>query len=345
MPYGLVSSPVIGFDLVRHPNGPQVALVLRYAVGAGAEHVRALAGVGAATGGTTADAAAQARQHAERSPGQDATALARVVLQAGEVGAARSLLEAGSLGGLPDLLALVHERLVPQCWARPTLLHPPGDGADVLDDDERETAAAAVAAALVRAWTGTPSPAGGDPLRAAMAVAPPRPAPLGPTAPRVRDALGRLASATPEQVEHLVAAAASTAEGGAPVPGSWARAVHEVSAELESAGRTEAAACVQLEAVGAARLAGLDAAAAAAGAWQVVSGALHALCAGSTGASARWLLAPWERALGTPTGTPTVTQTGTQTGTPTGTGPVPRPRTSGEPERGADEPGEGEPWA
>jgi len=338
VPYGLVSSPVIGFDLVRHPNGPQVALVLRYAVGAGADHVRALAGAGTAAGERVGSAAVLARHHAERSPGEDATALARVVLQAGDPGEARSLLETGALGGLPDVLALVRDRVVPQCWERPTLLHPPGDGADVLDDDERAAAAEAVAAALVRAWTGAPPPVGGDPFLAALAVARPRPAPLGPVAPRVRDALARLASATPAQVEGLRHAAAAPA-GGPPAPGSWARAVHELSAELESAGRTEAAACVQLEAVGAARLAGLDAPAAAAGAWQVVSGALHALCAGSTGASARSLLAPWERALDVPTGPPS----GPPGGPVSGPGPVPRPRGSVDPEPGAGEPGDGEP--
>ncbi|WP_299036341.1 hypothetical protein [uncultured Pseudokineococcus sp.] len=325
-----MSSPVIGFDLVRHPSGPQAALVLRYAVGAGAEHVRALAAT--AAGGRAGAAAAAARDHAERSPGQDATALARVVLQAGDAGAARSLLEVGSLGGLPDLLALVRERVVSQCWARPTLLHPPGEGADLLDDDERAAAAEAVEAALVRAWTGASPPAGEDPFRAAMAVAPARPAPLGEAAARVRDALGRLASATPAQVEGLRRAAAPPASG-APGPGSWARAVHDVSVDLESAGRTEAAACVQLEAVGAARLAGLDAPSAAAGAWQVASGALHALVAGSTGASARSLLAPWERALGVPA--PPAT----------GSRPVPRPRGSLDPGTGAGEAGAGEPGA
>ena len=321
MPYGLVSSPVVGYDLVRHPHGPRVALVLRYAVGAGAQHVRALAGAWAASGGLAGDAAVLARHHAERTPGEDAAALARVALQAGDAGAARSLLVAAPVGGLADVLALVRDRVVPQCWARPTLLHAPGDGADVLDDDERDAAAEAVAAALVRAWTGAPPPAGGDPFRTAAASAPARPAPLGAAAPRVREALARLASATPAQVDRL-RRDGLLAAGGAPVPGSWARAVHEVSAALESSGRTEAAACVQLEAVGAARLSGLDAPAAAAGAWQVVSGALHALCAegGDAGASARSLLEPWERALG---GAPAPGPAPTPGPAP---GSVPRPR-------------------
>ena len=309
MPYGLVSSPVVGFDLVRHPHGPQVALVLRYAVGAGAEHVRALAGARDAAGDLPG-AAVLARHHAERSPGEDSAALVRVALQAGDAVAARSLLEVGPVGGLADVLALVHDRVVPQCWGRPTLLHAPGEGADVLDDDERAGAAEAVAAALVRAWTGAPPPADGDPFRAAVTAAPATPAPLGPAAPRVRDALARLASATPGQLDRLRRAGEPAAGSPPPAPGAWARAVHGVSAALEAAGRTEAAACVQLEAVGAARLAGLDAPAAAGGAWQVVSGALHALCAGGAGASARSLLEPWERALGAEPAQ----------------GPVPRPR-------------------
>ncbi|WP_298988721.1 hypothetical protein [uncultured Pseudokineococcus sp.] len=328
MPYGLVSSPVVAFDLVRHPSGPSVARVLRYAVGAGAAHVRALADAAppALPGGTTPEEAA--RRHAERAPGEDGAALARVALQAGDPAAARALLARAPVGGLADVLALLRERVVPQCWERPTALHPPGEGADVLDPRVRAAAADAVAHALVRAWTGRPAPDGppgpraaerraagpdapgpdatgpdapepDDVVARAAALVPPRPVPLGPAAARVEDALARLAAAPPEQLALLRRASGAEA---AEAPGAWARAVHDVSAALERAGLTEAAACVQLEAVVVARRAGLDAAAAAAGAWPTLSGALHALCAGAVGPAARRLVEPLERAVGAPAG-------------------------------------------
>ncbi|MEJ5867296.1 hypothetical protein WDV85_05995 [Pseudokineococcus sp. 5B2Z-1] len=312
VPYGLVSSPVVAFDLVRHPSGPSVARVLRYAVGAGAAHVRALADAAptSATGGTPEEAA---RRHAERAPGEDGAALARVALQAGDSAAARALLERAPVGGLADVLALLRERVVPQCWERPTALHPPGEGADVLDPRVRAAASDVVAHALVRAWTGhhapdgPPGPAPAEPgavepddaVARAAALAPPSPVPLGPAAARVEDALARLAAAPPERLALL---RRSSGAGAAEAPGAWARAVHDVSAALEHAGLTEAAACVQFEAVVVARRAGLDASAAAAGAWPTLSGALHALCAGAVGPAARRLVEPLERAVGAPSG-------------------------------------------
>ncbi|MEJ5914275.1 hypothetical protein [Pseudokineococcus sp. 1T1Z-3] len=313
MAYGLASSPVLGFDLVRQPAGVQVARVLRYAVGAGAEHVAALAHLWGPGAAERADELARRQQaRGPRRGGAPSLGLARVLLEAGAADEARQLLETSPVLPVEDLRGLVADVVVPQCWAVPTALHPRGDGADVLPPAVREDAASAVALALLEATTGG-APGGeggreGGVLAAATRLAPPasgRVTAAAAGAPAAAALLGRLSRATRPELERLCGAVlapsdASPARGTPAPPGAWAEQVHRASWRLEELGRTEAAACLQLDAVGLARDAGLDAALAARGAWQALSGALHAVLADAEPG----LVAAWSAVMGAPTSAP-----------------------------------------
>lgn len=320
MRYGLVSSPVLGFDLARHARGPLLARVLRYGVGATAEHVAALAAVQDLPFPGRPDRLALAHLAGERAAGsQGGLDLARVALDAGDTASAVRLLETGLLGDLGSLLSFVSEQVAGECWAgHPGATFPPADAglpASALDRSTHAAAAETLADAVVGAWVGTAggasSPAADAlsceaarllaPFRQVSRELPPLPLEVADQTAAVRAALQRLADLTPADCLRLAEVGGAASAGGA--VGEWAKAVHEVSWAVHATGRTEIACCVQLDAVDAVRSAGLDVPAAATGAWNVVSGALHALVVADALPVDIALLAPWEDALGPlPTG-------------------------------------------
>lgn len=193
---------------------------------------------------------------------------ARLVEQ-GDVAAALRLLESAPLAGLPDLLRLLREEVLDWTWKRSL--------SGLREQSEPASRATAVLGdALVAGWhTAGLSAALGDQLRRPYATAltlldPVPVADLGPqhvTLAGLFDALRRLE----EPAELVRASDRSRARS------SWAASMHSATWAVSLSGRVRPAAAAQLASVHALSAAGLTVRDAAAGAWNVVSGATQAL--------------------------------------------------------------------
>lgn len=266
--YTLLGAPLLGFDLARRAGGADVADIVRTALAL--DHDR-LAEVGAGYDERTVGWLERARGSVPDERGvRLASALrdtARLV-DDGRVQEALRRLETASVAGLPELLALVRDEVF--AWTR------------VADDGTRPEAlrrgVAVTCDAVVAAWhaaTLSPSFAAqlADPYR--RVAAPLGHPSLGPRSRVVVEALGRVAVAGRREREDLTAAAERARQRGA-----WGPAMHSATWAVHLSGRDRAAAAAQMDAVRALASAGVSAGEAAAGTWNLVSGACQALVVG-----------------------------------------------------------------
>jgi hypothetical protein len=271
VPYSLVSAATLGFDLVRLPEGGDVADVLLTALATDAAGLRALAAVSPAQGrdreqrGILAVRGRRAREMAAGVPHvRDAARETSDDRPADRTAVLVAQLERGTIGDAPTL-----ERLL-----REDVLGPEHPAVGELDEETAEAAAGVLADAAVGHWAAEVLP----PLVRRELVAPfaragrrPRTAELGPaTAPLtgLLDELRRLDEAGRGRWRVAV-------DEGRGDHRSWAGAMHEASWAAHVSGRTRALATAQLQAVLAFLDAGFTARDGAAGVWNAVAGCVQ----------------------------------------------------------------------
>ncbi len=299
MHYSLVSSPVLGFDLVRVPGGSAVAGVLLRGLACGPAELAVLAH------GHDAPARERAWPHvravSERQPSMPAALgavaegldeLAGAGLPGRRMDAALNLLRSSTIADADALVRLVHGDVLDWTWTTQGGVAVRGDeaarGADVLAD-------AAVGAYLSERLAPAVADALAAPYRAALRTLPPvvdgREAAGSALPDGVREVLGRLATLG-DADRAALEVAADRARGG---DGQWAVAVHDASWAVHLTGRTRTAAAAQLHAVQGFLAAGLGALQDAAGLWNLVSGVVHAgMVADLLGDGSRSVLVrPW----------------------------------------------------
>ncbi|WP_146149419.1 hypothetical protein [Kineococcus rhizosphaerae] len=302
-----MSSPVLGFDLVRLRDGDSAAEVLLRALECGPREIAVLA----ARHDPQARASAweTVRRAVDNLP-QITDVLHQVANGlkhddfADEVSGARvedgvvRVLQTSTIADADALVRLVHHDVFDWTWSTPLA------GGPRLRTEDAGRAADVLADAAVSAYLGDRLP---DHVRRVLAhpylqavrdlaPLPEQPAGLGPEqagVARVLDTLRRL-DGTDRACLRAVAA------GGRPSAGEWASAVHDASWAVHLSDRVRTAAAAQLLAVRAFRAGGLDAADGANGLWNVVSGVVHAeVVADLLSSDARAvLLRPWEAAFG-----------------------------------------------
>jgi len=297
VPYSLVSAATLGFDLVRLPEGGDVAEVLLTGLSADAAGLRALAAVSPAQGrdreqrGVLAVRSRRARELAAGVPHvRDAASGG-----AGGTGADRTAvlvaqLERGTIGDAPTL-----ERLL-----REDVLGPEHAAAGELDEETAEAAAGVLADAAVGHWAAEVLP----PLVRRELVAPfaragrrPDAADLGPATAGLTGLFAELRDLDEDGRARWRAAV----EEGRGDHRSWAAAMHEASWAAHVSGRTRALAAAQLHGVVAFLDAGFTARDGAGGLWNALAGCVQGIAmADLLGAACTAdLLAPLAR-LGAP---------------------------------------------
>jgi hypothetical protein len=292
--YTLVNAPTIGFDLARLPTGAAVATVL----------LEALA-VQPSTGGPTPDLAEFDGTHlddprraaawlevsaltpqrrlddalsAVRQLVDDAaTALDASSPPARELEPVLRELTTASFGGLEDLLRLVRVELL---------------------DEAPEHVVALASDALAAAYGGRRLP---EDVRALLRTPwlngarclPRVPADMGPFADELHTILERAAVLTSAEAGVLVEVAGWTDL-------DWSGRMHAAAWAGYLSGRLRPAAAAQFQAVRALRAGGVDAACAARGVWNAVSGCVQAVAMHDLLDEVTYgvLVAPWESALG-----------------------------------------------
>jgi len=305
--YSLVSSPVLGFDLVRLPNGDSAAEVLLRALDCGPREIDVLA---ARHDPAVRGAAWQAVKTATDNLPQIGDVLHQVAnglkhddfadegtgarVEAGIV----RVLQSSTIADADALVRLVHHDIFDWTWSAPLA------GGPRLRTEDTGRAADVLADAAVSAYLGDRLP---DHVRRVLAhpylqasrdlaPLPEQPTGLGPDqagVARVLDTLRRLDGTDR-------ACLRAVADTSRPSSNDWASAVHDASWAVHLSDRVRTAAVAQLLAVRAFRAGGLDAADGAAGLWNIVSGVVHAeVVADLLSSDARAvLLRPWEAAFG-----------------------------------------------
>ncbi len=307
MHYSLVSSPVLGFDLVRLPSGDSAAEVLLRALDCGPREIEVLAARHDPAVRTAAWAAVrtatdnlpqitdvlhQVANGLAHDDFTDEVSGARV-----EAGVVR-VLQTSTIADADALVRLVGHDVLDWTWTEPLA------GGPRLRTEDSARAADVLADAAVSAYLGDRLPdhvrrvLAHPYLQAARDLAPlaEQPTGLGPEqagVARVLDTLRRL-DGTDRACLRAVSATSR------PSAGEWAGAVHDASWAVHLSDRVRTAAVAQLLAVRAFRAGGLDAADGANGLWNVVSGVVHAeVVADLLSSDARAvLLRPWEAAFG-----------------------------------------------
>ena len=305
MHYSLVSSPVLGFDLVRLPAGESAAGVLVRALQAGPTELDVLASRHDAAARASAWEVVRAAAAEVRSISDVLSDVANGLLEREhgdadvadrlEAGVVR-VLQASTVADADALVRLVHHDVLDWTWTVPV------EGGPGLRTETAAHAADVLADAAVSAYLGDRLPAE---VRRALA---------GPYLSACRE----LTSSAVPEVEDVPAGVAAVldrltrldgtdraclraaAEGDRAVGGEWAGAVHEASWAVHLSGRTRTAAVAQLLAVRAFRAGGLDAADGAGGLWNLVSGVVHAEVVADLlpGEAREVLVRPWDAAFG-----------------------------------------------
>ena len=270
--YSLVSTPVLGFDLVRLPGGHRVAAVLRRALALAPEDLAVLAAVHDDGPGRAAAWWEIARTDAAALAVRDVVAHARSLSGQGEEGAALALaaLRTASIGTLDGLLRCIRDDVFDWTWRT-------ADGVR-LQDDEAARAVAVVCDAAVAAYAEERLPEQArrqlaGPWLAGCPRLPERALDLGPQAAPVAALLDRLARASETD---LTALAQAVTRSRTSDPG-WSRAVHDATWAVHLSGRVRPAADAQLRLVETLYRAGVPLDALAGGTWNLLSGALQAL--------------------------------------------------------------------
>ena len=291
--YTLVNAPTIGFDLARLPTGAAVATVLLEALavqpsaGGGAPNLMAFDG---ANNDDPRRAAAWLEVSAltpQRRLDDALTAVRQLVDEAATAlessPPARELepvlreLTTASFGGLEDLLRLVRVELLDET---------PGHVVALASDALAAAYGGRRLSEDVRVLLRTPWINGAGSL-------PKVPADLGPFADELHTILERTARLTPAEAGVLVEVA-----GWADL--DWSRRMHAAAWAGYLSGRLRPAAAAQFQAVRALRACGVDAAFAARGVWNAVSGCVQAVAMHDLLDEVTYgvLVAPWESAVG-----------------------------------------------
>jgi hypothetical protein len=298
--YSLVNASTVGFDLARLPTGAAVATVLLEALAVqsplgsrGHERptLHAFATFDALHAADPRRAAAWLEVSALAPPRRLDDALSVVGQLLDDVAtaadpsgiASRQLepvlrdLTTASFGGLEDLLRLV--RL------------------DILDESPEHVVSLA-SDALAAAYGGQRL---SEEVRTLFTVPwvsatrglAPIPADLGPYPEELRTILDRIATLSEAEVKVLV-------DGAAAVEADWSARMHAAAWAGYLSGRLRPAATAQLQAVRALRACGVDAASAARGVWNSISGCLQAVAVHDILDEVTYgvLVAPWETAVG-----------------------------------------------
>jgi hypothetical protein len=296
--YSLVNASTVGFDLARLPTGAAVATVLLEALAvqsplprSRAASLHAFVTFDALQAADPRRAAAWLEVSALAPPRRLDDALSVVGQLLDDVastvdpsGAANRQLEpvlrdltTASFGGLEDLLRMIR--------------------ADILDESPAHVVALA-SDALAAAY-------GGQllseevrtlltvPWVAATRSLTPIPADLEPFTVELRAILDRVATLTGAEAKVLV-------DGAASVEADWSARMHAAAWAGYLSGRLRPAATAQFQAVRALRACGVDAASAARGVWNAISGCLQAVAVHDLLDEVTYgvLVAPWETAVG-----------------------------------------------
>ncbi|HEX2902838.1 MAG TPA: hypothetical protein VHO01_05210, partial [Jatrophihabitans sp.] len=269
MTISLVSAPVLGFDLVRHPAGSAVAETLLLALSLGPQDLARFEQVA-----RTLPAPRQAELAAARERLGAGSLRGSVVLPGtdeavdGPLGGMISTLRRSMISDLDDLEHLVRTDVL--AWAEAEAALIPAAG-EALAGTVR-----IVVEALAADWVDglsdelrTELAAG---LRRATAGRTPVPVDIGPCRPELDAVLNPLRRLDPDGRDRLRQVSSLLGPGGA----EWAQSVHEASWAAFSTGRIRAAASAQLLAVQAFRAGGLTAADGAEGVWNMISGHVQA---------------------------------------------------------------------
>jgi hypothetical protein len=292
--YSLVNAPTVGFDLARLPTGAAVATILLEALalqGTVDEPALDLSGFDALQVTDPQRASAWLEVSALTPPRRLDDALSAVgqlldeaaTAMDGNESATRELepvlrdLTTASFGSLDDLLRMLRHDILDES---PT--HVVALGSDALAAAYGGPRLAEDVRRLLR-----------TPWIAAARRLPPIPADLGPFGADLHTILARVATLSKDEVGVLVEATGS-------VEAEWSSRMHAATWASYLAGRLRPAAAAQFQAVRALRIAGVDAATAASGVWNSVSGCLQAVGVHDLLDEVTYgvLVAPWETAVG-----------------------------------------------
>lgn len=279
MSISLVSAPVLGFDLVRHPAGDGVAQTLLIALSLGPEDlpafVRVAGSLQRSASGALAPRLAQARSEVVVGSLSGSALLPEPeAADAGSLGGMISTLRRSMITDLDDLEHLVRSDVL--SWAVEGGSVDGGAPRGPVDPETLEVTVRLVVQALAADWID-----GLDPqLRAELAAGfrqvteslPSRRFTIGPCAPELTAVLHTLRTLDADGRDRLRQVNSLLGPGGS----EWAQAVHEASWAAFTTGRIRAAASAQLLATQAFRAGGLDAADGAEGVWNMISGHVQA---------------------------------------------------------------------
>lgn len=265
--YTLLGTSVLGFDLVRRPGGADVAAVLVDALALGADDLPVLAAARPSPLLSASDRASVVHV-TEGSPLSSALGEMSRLVAAGRVSDALALIERAPMAGLDDLLRCVRTDVLDWAWTATREGTP--------DRDTAEAAVAVVCDAVTAAYHVEQLRPG---LRAQLAEPWVRSAPLlgsagvdgGPCQVEVEALLQRLATVDEQARTRLLETGARLRAAG-----GWASSMHSATWAVHLTGRVRAAAAAQLRAVGVLAATGLSVTDAAAGIWNLVSGAVQA---------------------------------------------------------------------
>lgn len=293
MKFSLVSAPVLGFDLVRHPHGDAVAEVLLRALTAGPDDLEVFLAAHARLDEERRAAAwAQIRAQSERTWSNRRTSHPAFV--ADETATAEADLSEividlreRMIVDLDDITHLVGSDVLAWCAEEPARAGAPRDVAGPFVDAIAAVWQADLDGALQRALAA--------PFLQAARTVPARDPDVGPQRDDVQAIVARLGNLTAADRERLRA----TVARDRPSAHDWSQAMHEASWAAFTTGRTRPAAAAQLLTVRAFGASGLDAVDGAEGVWNAVSGHVHATVVADVLADGvRDVLArTWRRAL------------------------------------------------
>jgi hypothetical protein len=288
--YTLLGASVIGFDLVRRVGGGAVASLLVEALAVVPDDLPVLASA-RPLGLLTVGDRDEMERATERSPLSTALGRMSSLVQAGRVREALQLIERAPMAGLADLLDCVRNEVFDWTWQ--------GTGAERTQPEEAATAVAVVCDAVAAAYHPTSLRDGLaqqliEPWATARAALPGRHLHLGPANDELDHLLAGLARL--DRTGHLRLLEAA---GEARSRGGWAQAMHSATWAVHLADRVRPSAAAQLRAVRVLGDADVPVADAAAGTWNVVSGAVQATVVGDLldDESAALLVEPVRRAL------------------------------------------------
>jgi hypothetical protein len=292
MTISLVSAPIVGFDLVRHPRGRSVADILLWGLSLRPGELAAFNTVSAGS------ADARGAAWSEVRTVQDA--LGRGVLNGSVLAAAAGPVVEGSLTSMIESLrgSLIMDLDDLEHLIRNDILDP-GQLPGATEPVDPTAAADVLLDAVVAEWVDGLSVHSaaelGRTYRAMGARLGVRETDVGPCADEVYAVVDRLRNIGPDGCARLRTVNDLLGSGGS----RWAEAVHEASWAALTTGRIRAAATAQLLTVKAFLDGGLGAADGAEGVWNLISGHVHAcVVADVLPAETQQLLARgWQSAL------------------------------------------------